>query len=198
MWDFYAEHYYWMRSNPISQYILSLEIRSLSSLLEHRSSIPRYGKALDMGTGVGTALKIIPSEFAMKFAIDSSLSMVQITKARYPEVIVTHQDAMQTQFDDSTFDLILCIGLSEYVAGIESLIDEINRLLKEQGYCIFTSALPRGLNRIRHFLGHRLFFRTDSELQSILASRFKIVRRNQTLLQGQYLLEKLTGLPPVL
>ncbi len=88
-------------------------------------------------------------------------------------------------------DLILCIGVSEYIADIDVLISEIFRVLDDKGSAIITSSSPNILNHIRKISGHKLYLRSDIEMSERLsAGDFNIVRIGRTLIQDQFLLAK--------
>ena len=144
-----------------------------------------------MGTGRGNCIKLIPPDIIKLYAIDKSFEMVALTSKKYKNVEISVGDACHTLFPNKSMDLILCVGVSEYIAEIEVLIKEISRVLNDRGFAIITSSPPNIFNHFRKLAGHKLYLRSDALMtQNISGGNFKIVRINHTLLQDQYLLTK--------
>ena len=195
LWDIYAKFYKVLRSNPVSKNILLAEHKSLLKLLELRTPSSIKGQALDLGTGRGDCLKCIPADIVKIYAIDKSPKMVELTTNRYKHVEVSVGDVCHTPYASNNMDLILCVGVSEYIAEIETLVKEISRVLNDRGFAIITSSPPNILNHIRKLSGHRLFLRSSTEMIAYLsAANFQIIRITHNLIQGQYLLSK-SGVP---
>lgn len=113
-------------------------------------------------------------------------------------------DAQFPPFIESSFDLIVCIGLFEYVKNWPDLLREIYRVLSPDGYAVITLSPPGLLTYLRLFLGHRLYTGTEEDFRKILntSAPFSILQHNRTLLQHQFLLKKgkvipATGMPQI-
>jgi len=190
-WDRIAKVYTMLRFNPISYVILRKEQRSILNLLGRRTEIPDSGSALDLGMGSGLSLDLIPADISRIHALDQSAEMVARTRIKYKHVETITGSALNTPYESGCMDLILCIGVSEYIADIDVLISEIFRVLDDKGSAIITSSSPNILNHIRKISGHRLYLRSDVEMsESLSAGNFKILRINHTLIQDQFLLAK--------
>jgi ubiquinone/menaquinone biosynthesis C-methylase UbiE len=48
-------------------------------------------------------------------------------------------DAMQTGFEDGSFDIVLCNHIYEHVPDDQKLLAEISRILVDDGFCYFTA-----------------------------------------------------------
>jgi hypothetical protein len=78
LWNIYAKTYELLRSNPVSRIILQAEDQALKELLEQRIHTPKQGQALDLGTGRGNCIKLIPPDIIKLYAIDKSFEMVAL------------------------------------------------------------------------------------------------------------------------
>jgi len=115
--------------------------------------------------------------------------MVTLTQNKYKHVDVRMGDVCNTPYESEGMDLILCIGVSEYVENLDGLLAEIKRILSKTGIAILTSSPPSLLNQLRRLLGHTLFLRSQENMNEIiLKSGFKILKVNNTMIQDQYLL----------
>ena len=191
LWDFYARFYGILRSNPVSYFILKHENQSIDKLLQLRQPTQSKSYALDLGTGLGESLKHIPSDFTRIFAIDKSSKMISFARHKYQEVDFSIGDAIQTPYASGSMDLLMCVGLSEYVENVDELMKEIHRLLSNSGYAIFTSAPPTLLNLVRKFFGHSLYVRSKGEIENrLIDSGLNLIETSTTLLQDQYLITR--------
>ena len=134
-------------------------------------------------------MRFIPKDIAKIHAIDQSIEMVALTRNKYRYVDVRIGDACTTPYANKSMDLVFCIGVSEYVDGVDKLLIEIKRILGDRGYVIFTSSPRNWLNLLRVILGNTLYLRTRSDMDDIfLSNGFKLLRHNHTMIQDQYLL----------
>ena len=172
-WNRVARYYSLFRFNPISYYILNKEQKSIRDLIAMRINISDSGRALDMGTGNGLSLNLIPPDISHIHAIDQSAEMATKTRNNYNHVEVITGNALETPYENECMDLILCVGVSEYIADIKVLLGEIFRVLKTGGFAVFTSSPPNYLNHIRKLSGHNLYLRSATEMtERIFAGNF--------------------------
>ena len=144
-----------------------------------------------MGTGCGNALTLLPDDTYLMAAVDNCLEMVKRTRPYFPKVDFINSDALRLPCRDHSFDLILCIGLTEYIADPELLLSEINRVLDENGYLILTASPRNFITRFRLILGHRLFPRKEIVVRNYLEDKgFILVAKNKTVSQYQFLVQK--------
>jgi len=186
-WDRIARYYGMFRFNPISYVILREEQSSILDLISRRAETPDFGSALDLGMGSGLSLNLMPSDISHIHALDQSVEMVARTRIKYKHVETITGSALNTPYDSGCMDLILCIGVSEYINDIDVLSREIFRVLNDRGSAIITSSPPNILNHIRKLSGHKLYLRSDVEMSERLsAGDFNIVRIGRTLIQDQF------------
>jgi ubiquinone/menaquinone biosynthesis C-methylase UbiE len=190
LWKLQASFYHLFRSNPVSARILQNENVAIKSLL---SAIPEknIGYGLDIGSGRGHSLELVSESEASWVAIDYSKQMIRRCRPQFQEVRFILGDAREMPFKGENFDLILCIGISEYLEDLDRFLNEIWKLLKPSGFVILTLAPPNCLNFIRWMIGHRIYPFREAKLRESLANiPLTIIRTNQILLQDQYLLRK--------
>lgn len=189
LWNLYAKYYDLLRSNPVSKALLQQEIQSIQKLISLRTPSSANGVALDLGTGRGICLPYIPSDIVKVFALDKSAEMASITSKKYQQVEVSVGDACHTQYESNSMDLVLCIGVSEYIRDMDELLAEIKRLLRESGYVILTASPPNLINQLRKLFGHPLYLRTQENVNEFsLRHDLKLLSLNSTAIQDQFLL----------
>jgi len=90
-------------------------------------------RILDMACGTGRFL-----EFA-EYGIDISSEMINEAKLKYPRKNLFKENALNTHFEDSSFDTILSFHLFMHLnrETTEKLLDEAHRILKTGGKIIF-------------------------------------------------------------
>lgn len=111
-------------------------------------------KVLDVGLGTGIYVSELLNRGMDVYGIDISSEMVKkalFTVASYNRrnLKIITGDAEFLPFKDNYFDLILAIGLVEYLPSEINALKEFNRILKPNGSLIFT--LPNIL-KLNHFI----------------------------------------------
>jgi SAM-dependent methyltransferase len=194
IWRYTASLYPILRMNPISSGILRKEIMAVNSLL---TEIPDNSFEIvgDIGTGRGHSLELIPDQARLKFALDNCMEMIIHTRVRFPGIYFSRAEALHLPIKNAIFDLILCIGLLEYVYDMERLLNQINAALKAEKYLLITQSPRHILNYLRYLTGHKLYTRNTVFVEKCFnLSGFKIIGRKTTLIQQQYLLQKKSSL----
>lgn len=197
IWNLQASGYAALRQNPVSARLLAQENQALIDLL---CCIPQttFQCVLDVGTGTGNALAMLFQaglKAACVYAIDSAEKMLREVQKKFPSVQCLVAEAENLPFRNETFDLVLCIGVSEYVKSLPELMRELSRVLQPKGFLVITAATPMWLNRMRYALLHTLFLRDEREVQaSFQQTHFAVLEKRQTLLQMQFLLQKVPSL----
>ena len=125
---------------------------------------------LDIGCGKGTDVFMLNSllkNFSTRFtAID--ISRVSIEFANMLKEIRGDQncffkvgDAEKLEFDNNTFDIVLCSEVIEHLPKPERCLAEIYRVLKTKGLAVITTPNPR--NIAKHIIPKQLAQRIDEE-----------------------------------
>lgn len=97
-------------------------------------------RCLDIGSSIGVISTVLAENFGSVIGIDldaPSLHWAQNNSKR-PNVFFINADGMQIPFPSGTFDVVICAQCYEHVADASRLRDEVFRLLKPGGCCIFT------------------------------------------------------------
>ncbi|MFN3386177.1 MAG: class I SAM-dependent methyltransferase [Candidatus Thermochlorobacter sp.] len=193
LWNAQARFYGALRANPISQGILERENQALMQLL-HKIPKKHFEKVLDIGTGEGNALSVLyASELVCRecYAVDCAEKMLQRLHRKFPNVKVQQAHAENLPFAESTFDLVLCVGVTEYVQNLRALLCELARTLQPKGYLALTASTRIWLNLLRYVQLHALFLREENEVLTLCQETgFAILAKERTLLQMQFLLQK--------
>lgn len=190
LWKVQSSCYHLFRKNPVSAWILKKENEAISELLKF---LPEKSikSGLDVGSGRGNSLELIPNGEGRWVALDYSSPMIRRCRPHYQEVYFILGDAREMPFKGDCFDLALCIGVSEYLENLDNFLEEIWKLLKPGGFAVLTLAPPRLLNFCRWMVGHRIYPIRDTELRNSLKNiPFAMIENSTTLLQNQYLLRK--------
>ena len=190
LWKTLAPYYSFLRENPISFLFLRKETEAIQLLLSKISDLT-LNYICDLGTGRGHSLSFIPAQAKLKLGIDDCFEMMYLTKHQFPNFLFTQANALQMPFHHSTFDLILCIGLLEYIHDTDLLFSQLYSTLKVGGHLVISNSPPNPLTYLRTLNGHRIFARQPKRLENkIKHNRFKIIAKDTTILQHIYLLQK--------
>jgi ubiquinone/menaquinone biosynthesis C-methylase UbiE len=96
-------------------------------------------KLLDMSCSTGFMVRIFGEsvEFATGMDIDKTALCVAARLEINDRVNFVASDALQTCFRDASFDIVVCNQMYEHVPSAEKMMNEIYRILKEDGVCYF-------------------------------------------------------------
>jgi len=166
-------------------------------LLKETNLIKRDLKILDLGIGTGQSTTPFFGKNCKMYGIDISNKMLKISKQKYSELITIKYDISkglkELNFKHKYFDLIIAIGVLEFVKNIKKIIKEVSWLLKSDGYFIFTYelVLPNyKFQRLKaqynaegyienppNIMKFKLYRRSKREMDRILKdNRYKIIR----------------------
>lgn len=173
IWDLQAPLYHLQRSLwPLSA-ILRNETNLAARLLASRPQ--SNGWALDLGSGPGHSLPLLPAAWA-RVGVDQSPAMAKRCRAHHNAVMVV-ADARALPFKADSFALISAIGLMEYLPSPKPLLTELSRICRSQGSVLLTIS-PKGLfTRLRALGGARL---TVHDLDAVVHA----AQRQNLLLSG--------------
>jgi len=142
----------------------------------------RGGKVLDIGCGPGVMVEYLTGKGFEVFGADISKEMVSRAKERYSYLKNCHFSvgkAEDLNFPDSYFDVVICMGVIEYIADGEAAISEMARVLKPEGVLIVT--LPNKSSPYRWWAKIALNKRLLD-----FAKRFVLKRGAPTLIHREY------------
>ena len=100
-------------------------------------------RALDLGCGAGQYLLQLSSMDFECFGADISEEMLKITREKFifhkiKDVMLINSDCYELPIEDNYFDLILCIGVLEYLDNETQALLEMKRTMKPGGFAIVT------------------------------------------------------------
>ncbi len=107
-----------------------------------KSLPPDGGNVLDLGCGEGRNLRFLLDCGYQPLCIDASEEALRLVHELYglPADRLIQSDAITAleKIGSSTFDLILCWGLSHYVDNTKNLLGNIRRILKDSGSLVMS------------------------------------------------------------
>jgi ubiquinone/menaquinone biosynthesis C-methylase UbiE len=143
-----VDYYYWNYRFPIrifQRYRFKSIIRQLGEV--------RYQSLLEIGTGSGVFLPELSRHCEQLYACDLHSRFEEIEKLcksyRIENYHLSTQSIEETNFPNNTFDAIVAISVLEFVNDLQKGINEIKRILKENG--IFVTLCPME-SKINHSL----------------------------------------------
>ena len=140
------------------------------------------GKVLDIGCGPGVMVENLTGRGFEVFGVDISSEMIRQAKERYGNLKNCHfsvQKVEDLNFPDSYFDVIICMGVVEYIEDDEAAISRMARILKPNGVLIVT--LPNRLSP------YRLWARIVLNRRILdLIKRFIMRKEAPTLIHREY------------
>jgi len=124
------------RENYLDRRQLDIRLRTetVSSLVEGKS----YNEILDIGCGDGSISTPLLTSRCHLTLLDISTQMLSLARSRVPfdlssHVKVVNQNFMEAQFEEGTFDLVICLGVLAHVASPSDVVAKIVSILKPGG-----------------------------------------------------------------
>jgi len=114
-------------------------------------SLPKTARVLEIGCGAGSlAIALARSGFAVE-AVDHSAAMVELTRRHARETGMDNrihaaiEDVHELSFEDESFDLIVALGVINWLHDLRKALAEITKVLKLGGYAVLNSARAHAL-----------------------------------------------------
>lgn len=188
LWNFKPVYYHHLRRLWPFSMILEGENENIRSLLKNIEIRPRM--TLDIGCGTGNAISLLWHQ-CVKLGVDNSLGMLQQLRLLQPGVIPVCADARFLPFKQ-VFDLILVVGLVEYFHNVNNLIPGIAKILRINGFLLFTTSSKKVINYLRSLQGNPVFpLSVNQVLATIDKTVFKTIDVRISYLQDQFLIQKI-------
>lgn len=160
---------------------ISDEIRCRAEeVLKHLGELGvRDARILEIGCGTGWLTHKLNS-FGPVTAVDLSPAAVRIARERDTKARYIAGDIFQCEFDDASFDVVVCVETLFYVEDQKGLINLIGRCLKPQGILALTNINKFVYDRssdvgrpeegqVRHWLSRRA-------VNALLAQEFDVYK----------------------
>lgn len=148
--------------------------------------IKRGGEVLDIGVGTGQSARIFIEHGVNITGVDISERMLEIaqSKFKFKKLIRSNvEKGLLNFFPIEKFDIIIAIGILEFIEDIKKTLIEVRQLLKRGGVIVFTyelfkpnnnygikkiSPLGAGLEKTPNLLGFKVYRRLPVEIDNIL------------------------------
>jgi len=98
-------------------------------------------RVLDLGCGNGRLVELLKDKNIDYLGVDNSEKLIEIAKAKYPNVRFQLADALNIPFSDNYFDKIFSIAVLHHISSDElrcKFIQEAKRVLRPGGVLIIT------------------------------------------------------------
>jgi len=165
----------WYDANP---HLFQKEVNCLRELIPQNAK-----KCLEIGVGTGR----FAEKLGIKYGLDPSLNMLKLAKGRCDNLI--RGDGAQLPIKSLSFDCVLMIATLCYLDYPEKVLEEIRRVLKDDGFlivCIFPAESGLGKEYIKKGeRGHPIyslatFYKLKDAEKLIEKFGFKIEKINTT------------------
>jgi len=141
---------------------------------------------LDIGVGTGQTSQTFIDQGGRVVGIDISEKMLVIAKAKFKfKKLIKYniEKGLLNLFSQEKFDIIVAIGILEFIKDIKKILMEMKQLLKENGIIVFTyemydphntyrikkvSPLGTGLEGAPKLLNFTVYRRLPDEINSII------------------------------
>ena len=171
--DFYNK--YWKDLNKFGSYKIK-RISEIIRLLDKVQKKIKKPKILDLGCGDGRCCAIW-NEIGDTTGVDLSVSAMEIAKKRYPHISFLNGNAVNTNFEDESFDVIITQEVIEHIEVQEDFVAECFRLLRKNGFMILTTPNKYYFDRVKggNYSNQPIEqILTPTELKNLLKEKFKI------------------------
>lgn len=109
-------------------------------------SIRKNETVLDIGIGTGASTRLFRLAGLKIFGLDNSSEMLEICREKRIAEETRQHDIQQIPwpYEDGSIDHIVCCGVTHFIAGLENIFTEAERIQREEGLFALTIMLPGG------------------------------------------------------
>lgn len=132
---------------------------------------------LDLGCGTGAYIPLIIPYARRIVGVDRSQNLLNLAKQKYPQTEFQVADAHHIPFPSHSFDVVIVIGLFEYV-NKEKVIREISRVLRDSGIGIFAVPNKYSFSHIVSHVGHKVLGRPYKRREYSVGEMRKLFKEN--------------------
>ena len=136
-------------------------------------------EVLDVGIGTGQTIDFLNNKNCNIYGIDISQKMLEIVKEKYPKVETYKHDiseGLNNLFKENKFDLVIAGGILEFVKNIEEVFKDVFKLLKKDGYFVFTYEILISKDKIQN--KREQYISEGYSEKNNLEEEFKLYRRS--------------------
>ncbi len=186
LWNIRAYGYDRIRKVWPFNRILKREIDAIQLLLKQID--PAAGVVLDLGCGTGQMRSLLPLA-SKPVAMDQSRRMLCNCRKK-PYLGYIEADALRLPFRQNSFDLVVSVGLVEYIRDIDALLQEIGYVLKHNGFLLLTLSPGNGFACLRKLTFTSLYVHSISKFKRHCS--LNLLAQAQSFSQTALLLQKQT------
>jgi ubiquinone/menaquinone biosynthesis C-methylase UbiE len=117
------------------------KFKKLLSVLQDFHPETRSLNCLDIGCSSGIITSLLGNHFQMSIGMDIDQEAIHYAQDQSPSPRMQFlmADSMALPFHDNSVDVIVCNHVYEHVPCADRMMDEIYRVLKEEGFCYFSA-----------------------------------------------------------
>ncbi len=122
-------------------------------------AVPHYAN-IDLGSGLGTILNYIPQELhPFWIGVDNNIELLKYVRKKHPKCYLIYGDLQRLPFKTALVKNIFSLAVLEHLFYLDESIDEIYRIIDDNGYLFVTIPAEGGimLNHGRFFSSTRHF-----------------------------------------
>jgi ubiquinone/menaquinone biosynthesis C-methylase UbiE len=188
LWNLKTRYYKLFRSLFPFKLILNKENNNLVALIKQVEIKNKI--VLDLGVGTGNALNFLKGEKDI-FGIDLTFFMLKEAQKKFPKAKLIQANVLSIPLKTKSIDIVTAVGLIEYIQDTIPFIEELYRILKNEGYLILTFSPKNFWTRMRLLLGHPIYAMSFDQIkENAIRHNFWIIDYQQSMMQQQVLLQK--------
>jgi ubiquinone/menaquinone biosynthesis C-methylase UbiE len=116
------------------------KFKKILSVLHHFQPETRSLNCLDIGCSSGIITSLLGNHFKMPIGMDIDQEAIEYARNHsLPRVQFLVSDSMALPFHDNSMDVIVCNHIYEHVPQASQMVNEIYRVLKQEGFCYFSA-----------------------------------------------------------
>ena len=177
----------------IFQFDLQLRKDLVLKTINHLVKKSGIARVAEIGCGSCNVLGDAQLNSVQKVGIDFSKQMLETGKKNYNEIALVNGDGNFLPLKDNQFDLVLCLGVVQYIHSYADAIRELSRILKPGGCLILTVPSKHSIfNAYRKIWHHSPFY---VGMKSLIYTTLRINRAVRRQYKMQYFdIEEIDGL----
>jgi ubiquinone/menaquinone biosynthesis C-methylase UbiE len=131
---------------------------------------------LDIASGSGYGTKLISAKAKKVYGVDVSTEAIEYSEKQYGAQNITYLlgNGEEIPLEDNSVDVVVTFETIEHIENYKKFLDEISRVLKDDGIAIVSTPNDLEFYEGNHFHLHEF---TESELTNLLKKKFKFIHK---------------------